>query len=51
MIVACTIVSIWVVAYIAKQLLLAENRFGGAPGNTGRCMSLCSPCDSILCDE
>lgn len=29
MIVACTIVGIWLVAYVSKQLLLGRERFGG----------------------
>ena len=31
MIIACTIVGIWLIAYVTKQLLFGRERFGGTP--------------------
>lgn len=31
MIIACTVVGIWLVAYVAKQVLFGRERFGGTP--------------------
>ena len=39
MIVGCTIIGIWLVAYVLKQLLSGVTRFEARRLNTGRCMS------------